>query len=325
MSEIQYRGRRAHAIENRTLRIVMMVEGGHVAEIRDKRTDLNPLWAPLWPTIEPSQWRAESHPEYGRDAESKLLSGILGHSLCLDLFGPPSPEETAAGMTVHGEAPVLPYEIRNGDSTLEAGVELPQARLGFTRRIQLDDDLLHFEETVENLSSYDRPIAWTQHVSLGPPFLEPGITTFRSSSTRWQDLALGSHVTLERFTNQPSSTGFTTHLMDPGRGKAYFLAFSPTHKMLLGYVWRQKDFPWLGTWEENRKRTPPPWNGRTLTRGMEFGVSPFPEPRRKMIERASLFGVPTYRWLAARQKLQVQYQAFFRPAQSLPDRTPETT
>ena len=28
-----------------------------------------------------------------------------------------------------------------------------------------------------------------------------------------------------------------------------------------------------------------PWNGQTLTCGMEFGVSPFPESRREMIER----------------------------------------
>ena len=48
----------------------------------------------------------------------------------------------------------------------------------------------------------------------------------------------------------------------------------------------------MGIWEENHSRAAPPWNSETLTRGMEFGVSPFPESRRKMIDRGRLFGVP---------------------------------
>ena len=72
---------------------------------------------------------------------------------------------------------------------------------------------------------------------------------------------------------------------------AFFTAFSPDARLALGYVWRRADFPWLGIWEENRSRPQPPWNGSALTRGMEFGVSPFPESRREMIERGRLFDV----------------------------------
>ena len=39
---------------------------------------------------------------------------------------------------------------------------------------------------------------------------------------------------------------------------------------------------------------------------MEFGVSPMPETRRAMIERGTLFGVPTYRWIPARTTLHVK-------------------
>jgi len=37
---------------------------------------------------------------------------------------------------------------------------------------------------VQNLTAWDRPIGWTQHVTLGPPFLERGVTQFRASATR---------------------------------------------------------------------------------------------------------------------------------------------
>lgn len=316
MAEIVYRGRRAHQIENEWIKVVMTVEGGHIAEIQHKKTGINPLWAPPWPTMEPSKWDRVKNPEYGDDAESKLLSGILGHNLCLDLFGQPSKEEAAAGMTVHGEASVLGYEVRSDAAMIDATVVLPQAHLKFNRVVTLDRDKVRFAETVENLSAWDRPIAWTQHVTLGPPFLENGVTEFRATSVKNQ--ALGNRpVELEKFSAAAESGGFSTHLMDPTKEKAWFVAFSAHYKLALGYVWRQKDFPWLGTWEENRSRKVAPWNGKTLTRGMEFGASPVPENRKKMIERGSLFGVPAYRWLAAREKANVSYWAFCRATDEL--------
>ena len=63
----------------------------------------------------------------------------------------------------------------------------------------------------------------------------------------------------------------------------------------------------MGIWDRsNRSRPHPPWNGQTLTRGMEFGVSPFPESRRAMIERGRLFEVPGFLWIPARTRVQVE-------------------
>ena len=104
MPDVNFHGRRATSIENKQLRVTVLHEGGHIAEILDKASGVNPLWIPPWPSIEPSTYDRARHPEYGDDAESKLLAGIMGHNLCLDIFGGPSTEEAAAGMTVHGKA-----------------------------------------------------------------------------------------------------------------------------------------------------------------------------------------------------------------------------
>src|SRR5262249_20660741 len=98
-----------------------------------------------------------------------------------------------------------------------------------------------------------------------------------------------------------------------------FVAFSPTNHVAFAYVWKRADFPWLGIWEENCSRTNPPWNGKTLTRGMEFGVSPMPESRREMIDRGTLFGVPVYRWLPAKSRTSVQYSAQIWRTESIPE------
>src|SRR6267142_3886872 len=137
MPDANFRGRRASSIENDRLRLTVLHEGGHIAEILDKATGVNPLWIPPWPSIEPSTYNDARHPEYGHDSESKLLAGIMGHNLCLDIFGGPSPEEAAAGITPHGEGSVAPYEIEETACALTMRVDLPLARIRVERRLRL--------------------------------------------------------------------------------------------------------------------------------------------------------------------------------------------
>jgi hypothetical protein len=330
VSETTFHNRRAVQIENGQLRVTVTVEGGHVAELFHKAGGVSPLWIPPWPSIEPSVYTMAKYPGYGSDSESKLLAGIMGHNLALDLFGAPSKEEAAAGITVHGEASIAPYDITAHGDNLTAKCHLVAAQLAFERHIRLDGQRVLFTETVENLSAFDRPIAWTQHVTLGPPFLERGVTQFRAPGTKSRTLEGmdfdwpllphkdGRKEDLQVYTSAASSAGFTTHLMDPHRDHAFFFAFSPKSGVLCGYVWKRTDFPWLGIWEENHDRKLPPWNGRSLTRGMEFGASPIPESRREMIERHTLFGMPGYRWAPAKTKLTVEYWAFITRAKAIP-------
>jgi hypothetical protein len=342
MPSRHFRDRRAVSIENADLRVTVLEEGGHIAEITDKRTGVNPLWIPPWPSIEPSTYDRARHPQYGSGAESQLLSGIMGHNLCLDIFGGPSPEEEAAGLTVHGEASLARYDLHASGQHVTLAAELPIAQLRIERRIDLHGETVQIRETVENPAGADRPIGWTEHVTLGPPFLEKNATEFRASATRsivldavfgagdylqpgaefeWPHAprADGGVADLRRFTNEPVSSAYTAHLMDPRQPHAYFVAFSPAVRLLFGYAWKQVDFPWLGIWEENYSRTAPPWNGQTLTRGLEFGVSPIPETRRQMIDRSRLFGVPTYRWIPARTRVETVYWAICRRAEAIPD------
>ena len=52
---------------------------------------------------------------------------------------------------------------------------------------------------------------------------------------------------------------------------------------------------------------------------MEFGVSPMPESRREMIDRGRLFDVPTYRWIPAKSRVEVEYWAIIREADVIPE------
>jgi hypothetical protein len=335
-------GRRASSVENDALRVTVLHEGGHIAEILDKRTGINPLWIPPWPSLEPSAYDPGRHPEYGGGADASLLAGLMGHNLCLDIFGGPSDEEAAAGLPVHGEVSTARFTVDSQDNEIDLSAVLPAAQLRVNRRIVLADRTVNVHESVENLSAADRPIGWTQHVTLGPPFLEKGATEFRASATKSRvfegtfgpddtlvggadfDWPLAPRVSggtldLRVYTNATRSSAYTAHLMDPARNEAFFVAFSPSAALAFGYVWRPADFPWMGIWEENNSRTTAPWNGRTLTRGFEFGVSPMPETRRQMIDRGRLFGTRAFRWIPARRRIEVDYRAVLKSATRIPE------
>jgi hypothetical protein len=342
MPRVDYRGRRAVRIENDALRVTVLEEGGHIAEILDKPTGVNPLWTPPWPSLAPSRYDRAKHSEYGGGVDAALLAGIMGHNLCLDIFGGPSDAEAAAGLPVHGEASVVRYEVESSGLTIVERTRLALANLRVERKLQLVNRRVLIEESVENLSGVDHPVGWTQHVTLGPPFLQKGVTEFRASASRskvferpfgsadylvpgaefeWPHAPRpdGGTADLRRSSGAAASSAYTAHLMDLRQETAFFAAFSPEARLVFGYVWRRADFPWLGIWEENASRTAAPWNGVTLTRGMEFGASPFPETRREMIERSRLFDVPTFRWIPAASRVTVTYAVILQAGDAVPE------
>ena len=269
--------RRAACLENETLRVSVL--GAAATSPRSStRTAGSILWLPAWRSIEPAYDPAR-HPEFGTGSEARLLAAIMGHNVCLDIFGGPSAEEEAAGLSAHGEAPVVPYEIEVRGCTLTMNATLPLTQLRFDREIVLQDRTVRIRERVENLAGIDRPIGWTQHVTLSPPFLEKGVTEFRSSAGRsmvyprefgaadylepgaefqWPDAPRrqsgqsqrsAAVADLRRFTDAPCPA-YTARSWIKGRTRRRVLTSREGGVWLSG----QADFPWMGIWEENLSR-----------------------------------------------------------------------
>jgi hypothetical protein len=313
-----------------------------VAELYDNAAGVSPLWVPPWPSIEPSQFTDEARSLYGDGSDARLLAGIMGHNLCLDIFGSPSAQESESGVTAHGEASVNLYEITGSSERLEMKVTLPLAQLSFERTMELHGRRVRVREAVQNLTAMDRPLAWTQHVTLGPPFLDAESTEFRARVDRSMvsETDPGEHsglvantefdwpfapridgetADLRRMQAPIPASAYTAHRANPEYEHIFFTAFSPRYELALSYVWRRREFPWLGIWEENCSRRWSPWMSRTVARGMEFGLSPVPETRREMLTRKSLFETPMYGWLAANAQLCAEYWIVMQTVDRVPD------
>ena len=311
--------------------------GGHICGLGlNSVPGVNPLWRPQWTTIDPELYTPSKHRRvYGPPPDGKLLAGIAGHSLSFDHFGPPSTQETAAGLTTHGEAPSLKWGLlKKSDSprpTLQYGRTLPEAQIDFRRTISVDRSkpIIYCEEQATNLSVYDRPISWNEHVTFGPPFLECENTVFDMPATRskvcppgyserislqpdaefvWPKAPTKQGLTADlRKTRDQKFGHYTAQLLDPSLEIAFISACNPSQRFLVVYVFRRADFPWVGNWEERHNRTEPPWKARTFCRGIEFSTTPFAIPRRDTIDQGLLFGERTYRWLPAKSGQTIRF------------------
>ena len=330
-------GRSGYRLSAEWGQVSVLEAGGHICELSLNRVPgVNPLWRPQWTTMDPGGYSPSKHRRvYGPPPDGKLLAGIAGHTLSFDHFGPPSKQETAAGRTTHGEAPSLKWQLLKTSAsprpTLHYGGTLPEAQVDFRRTISLDrrDAIIYCEEQATNLSVYDRPISWNEHVTFGPPFLECGTTVFDMPATRSKvcPASYSERIFLQpdaEFTwpNAPTKQGgaanlrttpdqrfghYTAQLLDPDLEIAFISACNPWQKFLIVYVFRREDFPWVGNWEERNNRTEPPWKGRIFCRGIEFSTTPFAIPRRDTIDQGLLFGERTYRWLPAKARQTVRF------------------
>ena len=264
----------------------------------------------------------------------------LGHFVCVDGFGPVSSEERAAGLPGHGEAHRLPWEMtsnekQDGTLTVAFSVSLPIVRETFRRTIRVVDgeQVIYIDSELENHLGFDRPINWGEHLTIGGSFLEQGKTLTDMSATRSMTRSYASEAVdppdnhnladSKEFTwpMAPTADGKlvdmrvapllspvmdqTTSLMDPARKLVFVTALHPGKKMLVGYVFRREEYPWLQIWDSY------PGSTRRSYRGMEFATQPYDLTRREVIQANTMFDTPTYRWLPAKSKIATSFLLFY--------------
>lgn len=324
MPATSYLGRSAWQLESDFLRASVLESGGHLAELILKSgAQVNPLWTQSRPTIDSDSYDPSIHGDlHGTAPESRLLSGLAGHNLCFPFWGNPSPAEVLAGMTFHGETNIRRWRLtRESPGILNLEVHLHESAAIFRRTIRAHAYALHVDCLAESTTSWDRPFAWCEHVTLGPPFLDYRtrfdasltlgfITNDQTGATFVWPEGLSSSAAqrrfdLSRFATIPHQNLVNSFLVDPKREWGYFTAFNPRFELLFGYLFRRREFPWLNVWENN--------GDNLQTRGMEFSNTPHHGTMKMLIRSPERCGVPTYEWLDACSGVTKRFLAFLHP------------
>ena len=335
--EDQFHGRRAFILENSRMEVSTLPGGGFIGEIRFKSADpkmsVNPMRVPHYQTIDPFAYDVARHGSlYGTDIQRRLMSGYMGHFLCFPNYGPSSEAEFSQDYGQHGEALAVEWKRQNVENgkdgvTLRYSADLPKTQYRVERAITLppDETVGYIEESIENLVPYGRPINWVQHITFGPPFLEPGKNYVDASVEKvairdgsefkegpWPVGAdsEGNKTDFRLFPATPKSGRYTMWLLDRSRPKVWFAMYNPEYPVLIGYVFSSADNWWVGDWQENQRTTRIPLDGKVIARGVDVGTTPMAAGLRASVEMGHLFGVPTYRWIEARERLTQRYLFF---------------
>ena len=317
----------AYLLSNGALELTVLSKGSTFASVvlADDPEKLSPLWNPM-----------RMAREVG---EKNIFDSALGHFICVDGFGPVSPEEEAAGLPGHGEAHEAAFEVkfygkeaRNTTLTLETRLPITQERFARTVRMVEGEDVIYVQSELESLLGFDRPVFWAEHATIGSPFLEPGVTVVDMSARRaqtrpytvsekevglphrlpsgkdftWPE-APGLHarkIDVRAAPAEPNSGDHTTCLMDASRKLVFVTALHPGKRLMLGYLFKPQEYPWTQNWEYYPKT-------KKLARGMEFSTQPYDVPRREVVQLNSMFGAPVYRWLPAKTKIESRFLMFY--------------
>lgn len=315
----------AVALSNDKLNLTLMLKGSTLANIvlKDDPGKLSPLWNPMRMARE---LRRQPH-----------FDGGAGVFVCVDGFGPVSAEEKAAGLSGHGEAHSQMFAVesrREGKSnSVTMRANLPIVHETFTRTFKIADgeNVVLVDSELENQLGFDRPVNWAEHATIGSPYLASGETVVDISGSRsrtrpydqpdngqsarrlapskdftWP-LAPGLHGESIDLRETPENAHYLDHattLMDPNRELEWATAINTKKGLLLGFIFRRAEYPWLQYWGNY------PSTGK-FSRGMEFGTQPFDVPRREAISTGTMFDTPTYRWLPAKSKITTRFIVFY--------------
>jgi hypothetical protein len=252
-----------------------------------------------------------------------------GHFLCLGRWGLPSAGEIKAGVPNHGEAANINWEITAKNiSELCTQTTAKLEGLHIERSIHLDKSNAAFcvDETITNINPLGRLFNMVQHPTLAAPFLNASTIVNCNATIGFnQDHYQSAEQNNFHFPFVKDNNGDTfnvknpptnynavfSFLVDKNNNIGWLTAYSPSHNLLIGYIWKRNDYPWIHLWQH--------WNETEIMyRGLEFGTAGIHQPYKEIINTAmQLFGEKTFAYIDAGESVSKKYFCFmFEPAES---------
>lgn len=242
-------------------------------------------------------------------AGGELESRPRGHFLCLDRWGAPSAAELKNGMPFHGEASHVEWKALKPGAM---SAQLPMAKLLVHRVASLDGATLTVRETLTNQNPLGRIYNMVQHPTIAPPFLDAKTFVDSNAGQGFAQIApndpprpwpQGQSADLRHLTGDPLPN-VVSFVIEADYG--WVTACSPTAGLMVGYLWKTADYPWLNIWRDVK-------NGQPAARGLEFGTTGLHQPYPELVKRGSMLGRALYSHLDAGESVERSYQVFLKP------------
>ena len=244
-----------------------------------------------------------------------------GHFLCAGRWGFPSEGEIKNGLPNHGEAANIEWQTATGKDSISMQALAKKEGLHIERTVQLDKDnaVIAVNECFTNINPLGRLYNVVQHPTLATPFLNKATivncnATIGFDQRNYPDAAKNSFQFPQVKDNKGNSFSLNnpqekynsvfSFVVDASSNIGWLTAYSPMHNLLLGYVWKRSDYPWIHLWQH--------WNeDKIMYRGIEFGTAGIHQPFPEILNTATeLFGEKTFAYIDAGEAVCKKYFAF---------------
>ena len=262
-------------MENKMAALEIHPEGGAIISFRLKKNNINPL---------SFAFAEEQMPE-----NNKAGAPYRGHFLCFPYWGPVSAGEYKKGMPNHGPFCGITWRIKK---SLPQYISMLAAdmRSGFEvkREIMLgkNEPVFRVEESFRNISHYAQMCNVVQHPSLAAPFLDADtiidcnadhgfnqsyFPKINASKTKWPKGLTEKNKTINLRKSDKPYNGVFSFTIKKKDQYGWATAYSPAHKLLIGYVWEAAMYPWINIWKHYE-------DDQIKYTGIEFGTTGIHQP-----------------------------------------------
>lgn len=294
-------------LQNTKSSLTIDLYGGALTDFHLHEDKINPLRF---------RFTSEQMPE-----NNKAGAPFQGHFICLGRWGAPSEGEIKAGVPNHGQLANMLWRLEEANEQwikMKVTSHLEGMQVNRTIEMDADNAIFTVEESVKNINPLGRLYNMVQHPTLGRPFLnnstivdcnaEIGFDQYFSENpinyaSKWPLGICHDLTTIDlRTPNKPYNSVFS-FIMNKSSKYGWITVYAPQFKIVFGYVWRRKDYPWLHLWQD--------WSGNKIRyRGIEFGTAGIHKPFKEILAVSHLFGEKTFEYIDAGETVFRRYLSF---------------
>ena len=298
-------------LENGTSSLAINLFGGAFTDFHLKDEPINPL---SWKVL------PEQMPKNNQEG-----APFRGHFLCLGRWGSPSEGEIAAGIPHNGEQSNTFWTLKENDNALSIKLfnEAPLDGLTVSRQVHLSSESPVFKvvENFKNVNALGRVSNVVQHPTLGPPFLSSSTRVFSNAGKGflqklsypepekhafdWPNIDVPEeNIQVDFSRSDHGFNGVATHIFDAQDTTGWIAAFSPEHRLIMGYVWDTREYPWLNVWHHEV-------DGVVKAKGLEFGTAGIGRPYKDLVmQDTRFFGHNSFEYIDAGEEISKSYYCF---------------
>jgi hypothetical protein len=239
-------------LENDSVKLTFSLLGGSLIDFESKSQKINPFL-----------WKDDGKDSLYNSQKTNILP--QGQFISFNRWGKPTPGETKQGMPANGELAYNWWKLdqHKKEGSLQMSCEAPMDGFSISRNVALSntDPLFKVTETITNENPVGRPNCIVHNICFVAPFFDPaliinsnasvGFNQMLESSTNirheyWWPNAFTDTLKISSVNISSYSTRFSylsSHIFRDSVG--WVTIYNPRLKLLLGYIWKTTDYPWI--------------------------------------------------------------------------------